>query len=60
MKNEKINEVLDVVIKVISIVSILAQAIKSAFPVASKSLAGDDEVTLSEQKTIMEFLKGDK
>lgn len=33
--NEKVNKVCDVIIKIIGIVQILAQAVKSVFPVSS-------------------------
>ena len=53
MKNEKFNKVLDVVIKVISIVSVLAQTLKTAFPVEQPSLT----VSQDEVEEINEFLK---
>lgn len=53
MKNEKFNKVLDVIIKVISIVSILAQTLKSAFPVEQSTV----KVTQEELSEINEFLK---
>lgn len=57
MKNEKINKVLDVVIKVISIVSILAQAIKSAFPVSSVKTPDDLGVSEENYEEIKKFLQ---
>ena len=53
MKNEKFNKVLDVIIKVISIVSILAQTLKSAFPVEQSPVAQSQE----DANLINEFLK---
>lgn len=52
MKNEKFNKVLDVIIKVISIVSILAQTLKSAFPVEQPSV----KVSGEDMEQIKEFL----
>lgn len=53
MKNEKFNKVLDVIIKVIGIVSILAQTLKSAFPVEQSPVAQAQE----DANLINEFLK---
>lgn len=53
MKNEKFNKILDVVIKIISIVSILAQTLKSAFPVEQPTV----KVSQEELSDINEFLK---
>lgn len=52
MKNEKLNKVLDFVVKIISIVSIVAQALKSAFPVEQPSV----KVSGEDMEQIREFL----
>lgn len=56
MKNEKFNKVLDVVIKVIGIISILAQTLKSAFPV-EQSPVTQQSVSKDEAEMIKDFLK---
>lgn len=55
MKNEKFNKVLDVVIKIISIVSILAQTLKSAFPVEQSSVS-QQSVSQEDAHMIKDFL----
>ena len=55
MKNEKFNKVLDVVIKIISIVSILAQTLKTAFPV-EQSPVNQQSVSQDDAHMIRDFL----
>lgn len=52
--NEKVNKVCDVIIKIIGIVQILAQAVKSVFPVEQAAASQSQN-----QQVISSFFKGD-
>lgn len=51
MKNEKIVAVCDVVIKIVNLVALIAQAVKAAFPVRT--------VSPEDAKIISDFMKED-
>ena len=53
--NEKVNKVIDVVLKVISVLQVVAQALKAVFP-AEQAAASQSQ---NQQQVISNFFKGD-
>ncbi len=52
--NEKVNKVIDVVLKIISVVQIVAQALRAVFPVEQAAASQSQN-----QQVISNFFKGD-
>lgn len=60
MKNEKIVKVCEIVIQVCNTAVIIAQAVKSAFPVIAKKSGSVPQFSQEDAKLIKEFLESEK
>ena len=58
--NEKVNKVIDVVLKVVSLVQIIAQAVKTVFPVEQKVVQQSSSVNLTQEEAhiVKDFFNG--